>query len=246
MWRHPRDPHCPSVPRHPCPCPPPQDTGLASTSLRTLTERLRELAQGTQSLVLGGLPAGADHRPPPLTLLAQIVDLVGAAKGLFSWLNRSGAGGGTHGCWVPPVPGAELSVPFPPNTLQVPLLHPQRLFGQPGHRPALRPAGRDAAGGGCPGRLPCPEATVMGTEWGEWGGASRLLSCPPKLCLLELGGELGSGEMWYKGLPCRPPLDWDGSGAEPSHPTQPRVLSPPQDCPAAERDSRILWIVSAG
>uniref|UniRef100_A0A663EN13 Connector enhancer of kinase suppressor of Ras 1 n=1 Tax=Aquila chrysaetos chrysaetos TaxID=223781 RepID=A0A663EN13_AQUCH len=64
------------------------DTGLASTSLRTLTERLRELAQGTQSLVLGGLPAGADHRPPPLTLLARIVDLVGAAKGLFSWLNR--------------------------------------------------------------------------------------------------------------------------------------------------------------
>lgn len=94
-WRHPRDPHYPSVPWRPCPLSsPPQDTGLASTSLRTLTERLRELAQGTQSLVLGGLPAGADHRPPPLTLLARIVDLVGAAKGLFSWLNRSGVGWG--------------------------------------------------------------------------------------------------------------------------------------------------------
>uniref|UniRef100_A0A8B9MVS7 Connector enhancer of kinase suppressor of Ras 1 n=1 Tax=Accipiter nisus TaxID=211598 RepID=A0A8B9MVS7_9AVES len=61
---------------------------VSTRGLRTLTERLRDLAQGTQSLVLGGLPAGADHRPPPLTLLAQIVDLVGAAKGLFSWLNR--------------------------------------------------------------------------------------------------------------------------------------------------------------
>ncbi|XP_068273909.1 connector enhancer of kinase suppressor of ras 1 [Nyctibius grandis] len=64
------------------------DAGLASTSLRTLTERLRELAQGTQSLVLGGSPAGAAPRPPSLTLLARVVDLVGAAKGLFSWLNR--------------------------------------------------------------------------------------------------------------------------------------------------------------
>ncbi|KAM6235649.1 connector enhancer of kinase suppressor of ras 1 isoform 2-T2 [Spheniscus humboldti] len=64
------------------------DAGLASTSLRTLTEKLRELAQSTQSLVLGGLPAGAAPRPPPLTLLAHVVDLVRAAKGLFSWLNR--------------------------------------------------------------------------------------------------------------------------------------------------------------
>ncbi|XP_065553834.1 connector enhancer of kinase suppressor of ras 1 [Lathamus discolor] len=64
------------------------EAGLASTSLRTLTERLQELAQGTQSLVLGGLPAGAAPRPPSLALLARVVDLVGAAKGLFSWLNR--------------------------------------------------------------------------------------------------------------------------------------------------------------
>ncbi|XP_061870367.1 connector enhancer of kinase suppressor of ras 1 isoform X2 [Colius striatus] len=64
------------------------DAGLASTSLRTLTERLRELAQGTQSLVLEGPPAGAAPRPPSLALLARVVDLVGAAKGLFSWLNR--------------------------------------------------------------------------------------------------------------------------------------------------------------
>uniref|UniRef100_A0A8C3NRQ5 Connector enhancer of kinase suppressor of Ras 1 n=1 Tax=Cyanoderma ruficeps TaxID=181631 RepID=A0A8C3NRQ5_9PASS len=64
------------------------DTGLASTSLRTLTERLQELAQDIQSLVQEGLPAGDAPRPPSLTLLARVIDLVGAAKELFSWLNR--------------------------------------------------------------------------------------------------------------------------------------------------------------
>ncbi|NWZ93575.1 CNKR1 kinase, partial [Nesospiza acunhae] len=87
------------------------DTGLASTSLRTLTERLQELAQGIQSLVQGGLPAGDAPQPPSLTLLARVIDLVGAAKELFSWLNRSGAGEGPPGCWVSPTPGAELCVP---------------------------------------------------------------------------------------------------------------------------------------
>uniref|UniRef100_A0A8C3MIP2 Uncharacterized protein n=1 Tax=Geospiza parvula TaxID=87175 RepID=A0A8C3MIP2_GEOPR len=66
------------------------DTRLASTSLRTLTERLQELAQGIQSLVQGGLPAGDAPQPPSLTLLARVIDLVGAAKELFSWLNRCG------------------------------------------------------------------------------------------------------------------------------------------------------------
>uniref|UniRef100_A0A8C5UG73 CRIC domain-containing protein n=1 Tax=Malurus cyaneus samueli TaxID=2593467 RepID=A0A8C5UG73_9PASS len=61
---------------------------LASTSLRTLTERLQELAQGIQSLVQGGLSAGDAPQPPSLTLLARVIDLVGAAKELFSWLNR--------------------------------------------------------------------------------------------------------------------------------------------------------------
>ncbi|KAM4757932.1 connector enhancer of kinase suppressor of ras 1 [Cyanocitta cristata] len=64
------------------------DTGLVSTSLRTLTERLQELAQGIQSLVQEGLSAGDAPQPPSLTLLAQVIDLVGAAKELFSWLNR--------------------------------------------------------------------------------------------------------------------------------------------------------------
>ncbi|NXF21843.1 CNIPF protein, partial [Rhodinocichla rosea] len=64
------------------------DTGLASTSLRTLTERLQELAQGIQSLVQGGLSAGDAPQPPSLTLLARVIDLVGAAKELFFWLNR--------------------------------------------------------------------------------------------------------------------------------------------------------------
>ncbi|NWU04577.1 CNKR1 kinase, partial [Urocynchramus pylzowi] len=64
------------------------DAGLANTSLRTLTKRLQELAQGIQSLVQGGLPAGDAPQPPSLTLLARVIDLVGAAKELFSWLNR--------------------------------------------------------------------------------------------------------------------------------------------------------------
>ncbi|RMB91290.1 hypothetical protein DUI87_32429 [Hirundo rustica rustica] len=64
------------------------DSGLASTSLRTLTERLQELAQGIQSLAQGGLSAGDAPQPPSLTLLARVIDLVGAAKELFSWLNR--------------------------------------------------------------------------------------------------------------------------------------------------------------
>lgn len=106
-WGHLRNPCCHPIPRHAC--PPTQETGLASTSLRTLTERLRELAQSTRELALWGPPAGTDPQPPPLALLARVVDLISAAKGLFSWLNRSGAGGGTHRCWVPPVPGAELS-----------------------------------------------------------------------------------------------------------------------------------------
>uniref|UniRef100_A0A8B9PVK9 Connector enhancer of kinase suppressor of Ras 1 n=1 Tax=Apteryx owenii TaxID=8824 RepID=A0A8B9PVK9_APTOW len=61
---------------------------LASTSLRTLTEKLRELACRAQALALGERSAGATPRPPSLDLLACVVDLVGAAKGLFSWLNR--------------------------------------------------------------------------------------------------------------------------------------------------------------
>ncbi|XP_062364967.1 connector enhancer of kinase suppressor of ras 1 [Cinclus cinclus] len=64
------------------------DTGLESTSLRTLTERLQDLAQGIQSLLQGELPAGDAPQPPSLTLLARVIDLVGAAKELFSWLNR--------------------------------------------------------------------------------------------------------------------------------------------------------------
>ncbi|XP_064587675.1 connector enhancer of kinase suppressor of ras 1 isoform X1 [Zonotrichia leucophrys gambelii] len=64
------------------------DTGLASTSLRTLTERLQELAQGIQGLMQGGLWAGDAPQPPSLTLLARAIELLGAAKELFSWLNR--------------------------------------------------------------------------------------------------------------------------------------------------------------
>lgn len=104
----PRRPLCPSILWHPCL---PQDTGLASTSLRTLTERLQEMAQGIQSLVQEGLSAGDAPQQPSLTLLARVIDLVGAAKELFSWLNRSGAGEGTPGCWVPPTLGAQVCLP---------------------------------------------------------------------------------------------------------------------------------------
>lgn len=75
-----------------------QDTEMGSTSLRTLTERLRELAQRTETVVLEESPQGATPQPPPIALLACVVDLIGAAKRLFSWLNRSGAGEGHHGC----------------------------------------------------------------------------------------------------------------------------------------------------
>ncbi|XP_040545984.1 connector enhancer of kinase suppressor of ras 1 isoform X1 [Gallus gallus] len=64
------------------------DTEMGSTSLRTLTERLRELAQRTETVVLEESPQGATPQPPPIALLACVVDLIGAAKRLFSWLNR--------------------------------------------------------------------------------------------------------------------------------------------------------------
>lgn len=108
VWRHPKD-H-PARPSPGIPVPP-QDTGLASTSLRTLTERLQEVAQGIQSLVQEALSAGDAPQQPSLTLLARVIDLVGAAKELFSWLNRSGAGEGTPGCWVPSTLGAQVCLP---------------------------------------------------------------------------------------------------------------------------------------
>ncbi|XP_052555016.1 connector enhancer of kinase suppressor of ras 1 isoform X1 [Tympanuchus pallidicinctus] len=64
------------------------DTELVSTSLRTLTERLRELAQCTETVVLEGSPGGTTPQPPLIALLTCVVDLIGAAKRLFSWLNR--------------------------------------------------------------------------------------------------------------------------------------------------------------
>lgn len=90
-----------------------QDTEMGSTSLRTLTERLRELAQRTETVVLEESPQGATPQPPPIALLACVVDLIGAAKRLFSWLNRSEVGEG-HPCVLcAHRPDAELSnLPF--------------------------------------------------------------------------------------------------------------------------------------
>ncbi|XP_062450347.1 connector enhancer of kinase suppressor of ras 1 [Rhea pennata] len=64
------------------------DEEPASTSLRALAGTLRALARRAQALALGERRAGAEPRPPSLELLACVVDLVGAAKELFSWLNR--------------------------------------------------------------------------------------------------------------------------------------------------------------
>uniref|UniRef100_A0A8C6ZMZ9 SAM domain-containing protein n=1 Tax=Nothoprocta perdicaria TaxID=30464 RepID=A0A8C6ZMZ9_NOTPE len=108
-------------------------------------------APGT-GLARGGRRAGAAPRPPSLELLACVAELLGAAKGLFSWLNRSGPGRGqrsvlrgTHACWVSLLPRPDPCCPCP--SLQVPLLHPERLLGQPRHRLPLRGAGGGAAGG---------------------------------------------------------------------------------------------------
>ncbi|XP_025953959.2 connector enhancer of kinase suppressor of ras 1 isoform X1 [Dromaius novaehollandiae] len=64
------------------------DEELASTSLRTLTEELRALACRAQALAPGEQCPGAAPQPPSLDLLACVVELVGAAKALFCWLNR--------------------------------------------------------------------------------------------------------------------------------------------------------------
>uniref|UniRef100_A0A8C3KN54 Connector enhancer of kinase suppressor of ras 1 n=1 Tax=Calidris pygmaea TaxID=425635 RepID=A0A8C3KN54_9CHAR len=133
--------------------------------LRTLTERLRELAQDIQGLVLGGPPAGAAPRPPPLALLARVVDLVGAAKGLFSWLNR-----------------------YLFSTLNdfsasrdIVLLCAQLAE-------TLQEVGA-WVGGGCP-TLPRGHGDGHGVRVGE-GKPAVYSPVPPKLCLLEEGGELG-------------------------------------------------------
>ncbi|XP_065600648.1 connector enhancer of kinase suppressor of ras 1 isoform X2 [Cyrtonyx montezumae] len=64
------------------------DTELGSTSLRTLTEGLQELAQHAETLVMEGSTGGVMSQSPSITLLACIVNVIGAAKRLFSWLNR--------------------------------------------------------------------------------------------------------------------------------------------------------------
>ncbi|OXB74783.1 UNVERIFIED_CONTAM: hypothetical protein H355_003670 [Colinus virginianus] len=64
------------------------DTELESTNLRTLTEGLQELAQHAETLVMEGSTGGAMSQPPHIMLLACAVNLIKAAKRLFSWLNR--------------------------------------------------------------------------------------------------------------------------------------------------------------
>ncbi|XP_025054480.1 connector enhancer of kinase suppressor of ras 1 isoform X1 [Alligator sinensis] len=65
---------------------------LETTNLRTLTMKLRRVARTIQALVLSSQRvtayAGDAAEPPCLDLLTSVVELVGAAKGLFSWLNR--------------------------------------------------------------------------------------------------------------------------------------------------------------
>lgn len=72
--------------------PPLQYYELETTNLRTLTMKLRRVARTIQALVLSSQRvttyAGDVAEPPSLDLLTSVVELVGAAKGLFSWLSR--------------------------------------------------------------------------------------------------------------------------------------------------------------
>lgn len=114
--------------------------------------------------------------------------------------------------------GSTLSSP------QVPLLHPQRFFGQPGHHPALCPAGRDAAGSECPG-LP----GVKGD--GVQGGTHRVgpshptmlipTSCPQDLPAAERNSGILQIVSRGHGGGCRP----GGLPGLPSHPTVTRSAS---------------------
>uniref|UniRef100_A0A8D0L7R2 Connector enhancer of kinase suppressor of Ras 1 n=1 Tax=Sphenodon punctatus TaxID=8508 RepID=A0A8D0L7R2_SPHPU len=65
---------------------------LRTSNLRTLTEKLQGVAQTLQTLILSRRKVNtydgdALERPSP-DLLACIVELIAAAKGLFAWLNR--------------------------------------------------------------------------------------------------------------------------------------------------------------
>ncbi|XP_053867956.1 connector enhancer of kinase suppressor of ras 1 isoform X1 [Malaclemys terrapin pileata] len=65
---------------------------LETTSLGTLTEKLQQVARTTQTLILSRRKVtaydGEAIETPSPDLLACIAELITAAKGLFSWLNR--------------------------------------------------------------------------------------------------------------------------------------------------------------
>ncbi|XP_026512984.1 connector enhancer of kinase suppressor of ras 1 [Terrapene carolina triunguis] len=65
---------------------------LETTSLGTLTEKLQQVARTTQTLILSRRKVtaydGEAIETPSPDLLACVAELITAAKGLFSWLNR--------------------------------------------------------------------------------------------------------------------------------------------------------------
>lgn len=148
-----------------------------------------------------------------------MVELIGAAKGLFSWLNRCGVGkGGTHGCWAHPVAGAELSA-----------LLPRYLFSTLNDFSASRDI-----------ILLCARLAEVLQAVGARGALSRA----PKPLSNGAGRRDGArGDMWGE-LPLGSPLAGKG-GADPSRSAL-RFVPPPQDCSAVERNGQILLIVSVG
>uniref|UniRef100_A0A6J0ULC6 Connector enhancer of kinase suppressor of ras 1 n=1 Tax=Pogona vitticeps TaxID=103695 RepID=A0A6J0ULC6_9SAUR len=65
---------------------------LSTSNLRTLTEKLQGVVQTIQAFILSRRKVSTYNGDavdrPPSDLLACIVELIGAAKGLFLWLNR--------------------------------------------------------------------------------------------------------------------------------------------------------------
>lgn len=76
----------------------PQNYGLETENLRTLSHKLNASAKNLQNFILGrrrgGHYDGRASRRLPNDFLTSVVDLIGAAKNLLAWLDRSEHGVG--------------------------------------------------------------------------------------------------------------------------------------------------------
>lgn len=72
-----------------------QNYGLETENLRTLSHKLNASAKNLQNFILGrrrgGHYDGRASRRLPNDFLTSVVDLIGAAKNLLAWLDRSGS-----------------------------------------------------------------------------------------------------------------------------------------------------------